>query len=516
MTPGNTYTLVTSIMSNTDSANYQALALSNIRSKTQDDVDSLKAAHLSWWDAFYSKSFIEIPNKTLEKSFYGSLYLLGSSSSAGEAPPGLWGAWIARNSDWGGDYHLNYNIEAPFYFAMPTNHVELTEAYDKPFLDWVPKAQAAAENAGYTGIYYPVGIGPFSINTDDSYHNQKMNAVFAVTVMLDHYYATVDTVYAGMIYNFLKEAAKFWQNYLTWDGSRYMIMNDAQHEDDVYPQTNGVMSLGLVRYVLQGCIDMSIALGRDASLRLTWQNIVNKLSVFPTQTRNSQTVFRYTEVGRDWSDDNAIGIQHIYPGRQIGLSSSPTLIQTSRNMISQMARWTDDNGTNTFYPAAARVGYDAATILTQLSFFVASTSYNNLHIKTSGGGIENLNVVPATLAEMMLQSFQNKIRVFANWPSGTDAKYGDLRADGAFLISSSVKNNNIDYVRIISEKGRTATIANPWSGQTVRVYRNGVDSGTMMGADLTIATSVNETIHLAPDGTSYATILSKMNEALGT
>ncbi|MEC0229774.1 discoidin domain-containing protein [Paenibacillus alba] len=515
LTPGSTYTLVTSIMSNKDSANYQALALSNISSKTQADIDSLKAAHQSWWDAFYTKSFVEIPNKTIEKSFYGSLYLLGSSSRTGEAPPGLWGAWIARNSDWGGDYHLNYNTEAPFYFAMPTNHIELAGAYDKPVLDWIPKAQTAAASAGFTGVYYPVGIGPFTMDTDGNYHNQKTNAVFGATVMLDHYYATADAAYANSIYAYLKEAAKFWQNYLTWDGSRYVITNDAQHEGDVYPQTNGVMSLGLVRYVLQGCIDISTALGQDTTLRSTWQNILNNLSAFPTQTRNSQTVFRYTEVGRDWSTDNAIGIQHIYPGRQIGLSSSASLIQTAKNMIGQMSRWTDGNGTNTFYPAAARVGYDPATILSQLSSFVSSASYANMHIKTSGGGIENFNVVPATLAEMMLQSFQNKIRVFANWPTGTDAKYGDLRADGAFLISSSRKNNQVEYVRLISEKGKTATVANPWSGQTVRVYRNGVDSGTMSGTDLTIPTSANETVHLALDGTSYATILSNMNQALG-
>ncbi|OCT12942.1 hypothetical protein A8709_21715 [Paenibacillus pectinilyticus] len=516
LTPGNTYTLATSIMSNKDSANYQALALSNISSKTQGDIDSLKAAHQSWWDAYYSKSFIEIPNKTIEKSFYGSLYLLGSSSRTGEAPPGLWGAWIARNSDWGGDYHLNYNTEAPFYFAMPTNHVELATPYDKPLLDWVPKAQTAATNAGYTGVYYPVGIGPYTMDTDGGYHNQKTNAVFGATVMLDHYYSTADTTYANSIYAFLKEATKFWQNYLTWDGTRYVINNDAQHEDDVYPQTNGVMSLGMVRYVLQGCIDISTALGTDTTLRSTWQNILNTLSPFPTQTRNSQTVFRYTEVGRDWSTDNAIGIQHIYPGRQIGLSSSATLLQTSKNMIGQMARWTDGNGTNTFYPAAARVGYDPATILSQLSSFVGSASYNNMHIKTGGGGIENFNVVPATLAEMMLQSFQNKLRIFANWPTGTDAKYGDLRSDGAFLISSSMKSNQVEYVRIISEKGKTATVANPWSGQTVRIYRNGVDAGTMTGTDLTITTSVNETIHLAPDGTSLAAITTAMNQALGS
>ncbi|WP_186438519.1 glycosyl hydrolase family 95 catalytic domain-containing protein [Cohnella terricola] len=514
MNPGGTYSLITCMMSNTDSGSYQSSAIGNISGKTQGDVDSLKSSHQSWWDSFYSKSFIEIPNKTIEKFYYGSLYLLGSSSRAGEAPPGLWGAWIARNSDWGGDYHMNYNYQAPFYFAMPTNHAELAASYDKPILDYVPKAQARAASAGYAGVYYPVGIGPYTIDTDGAYHNQKTFAAFGATVMLDHYYATSDTAYANSIYGFLKEAAKFWENYLTWDGSRYVINNDAQHEGDAYPQTNGVMSLGLVRYLLQGCIDISSALGQDASLRSTWQNILNNMSSFPTQSRNGQTVFRYTEVGRDWSNDNAIGIQHIYPGRQIGLSSSAALLQTARNMIGQMARWTDGNGTNTFYPAAARVGYDPTTILNQLTSFINSNGYKNLFLKANGGGIENFNTTTATLAEMFLQSFQGKIRIFPNWPGNTDAKYGDLRADGAFLVSSEMRSNQVQYVRLLSEKGKTATLVNPWPGQTLRLYRNGTDAGTVSGTDISLTTSANETLLLAPNGTAYNTIVDRMNQPL--
>ena len=34
------------------------------------------------------------------------------------------------------------------------------------------------------------------------------------------------------------------------------------------------------------------------------------------------------------------------------------------------------------------------------------------------------------------------------------------------------------------------------------MYRNGVDSGTVAGAEITLATATHEVIHLAPDGTS--------------
>jgi alpha-L-fucosidase 2 len=52
-----------------------------------------------------------------------------------------------------------------------------------------------------------------------------------------------------------------------------------------------------------------------------------------------KTVFRWTSVGRDWDTGNDIGIQHVYPGGQIGLSSDPALWQTANNMIDAMARW---------------------------------------------------------------------------------------------------------------------------------------------------------------------------------
>jgi hypothetical protein len=114
---------------------------------------------------------------------------------------------------------------------------------------------------------------------------------------------------------------------------------------------------------------------------------------------------------------------------------------------------------------------------------------------------------------MLLQSFQNELRLFADWPKGVDARFGDLRAYGAFLVSSDVRKNVVQYVRIVSEHGGPAVLVNPWPS-AVRVYRNGVDAGTMTGAKLTIPTAVNEIIHLAPDGASYQAILDKLKVPL--
>ncbi len=513
--PGATVQLVTSVMSNLDSASYQDDALSSVAALAAADVDALRDAHKAWWKAFYRKSFVEIPDKTLEKHFYASLYLLASSSRSGEAAPGLYGNWAMKNPSWNGDYTLNYNYEAPFYFAFPTNHVELGDSYDAPIIDWLPNALDLATQRGWSGAYYRVHIGPLPNGSSDTNEwNQKFNGAFAASVMLMHYYTTLDPNYAASIYETLKQLSVFWQDYLRLDGDRYVIDDDSQHEGDPNPQMNGVMSLGFVRMLLKGSIDVATALDLDADLRTIWQDRLDKLSAFPTFVRDGTTVFRYTEVGREWNDGNAIGNQHIYPADQIGLGSDPALLETGKNMIAAMGRWSDGNGTNTFYPAAARVGHDPQEILDRLQQWVNGNSYPNLHIHTGGGGIENFNTVPATIAEMLLQSFQGKLRVFANWPADAPARFGDLRAYGAFRVSSDRRDGAVGYVRIISEVGGPAVLVNPWPEGDVRVYKNGADAGTLSGPELTLDTVAGDVVHLAPDGTSYDTVLERMHMAL--
>ncbi|HEY4106073.1 MAG TPA: hypothetical protein VGM44_19365 [Polyangiaceae bacterium] len=513
---GQTCALVTSVMSNFDAADFQNQAVSAVSSLMSSDVEVLLAKHHAWWSAFYRKSFVEIPNKVVEKEYYASLYLLASTSRTGEAAPGLWGNWVMKPPAWNGDYTLNYNYEAPFYAAFPTNHVELADSYDKPVVDWIPTAQAEAQTNGFTGALYRVHIGPLPNGSGDKNEwNQKSPGAFAATDILMHYYFTHDPTYAGSVYPALKQIATFWQNYLTKDGTRYVIENDAQHENNAYPQTNGVMSLGLVRFLLRGVIDISTALGVDADQRAIWQDRLTNLSAYPTFQKNGQTVFRYTEVGLEWNDGNAIGSQLIYPASQIGLNSDATLLQTALNMVTVMSRWDDDNGTNTFYPAAARVGYDPASILTHLQEWITNHTYPNLHIHTGGGGIENFNTVPSTVSEMLLQSFQGEMRVFSNWPKGVDARFGDQLAYGAFRVSADERSDVVKYVRIISAGGGTAVLVNPWPNGSVEVYKNGSDMGAKSGAKISLDTAAGDIFHLAPAGTTYQAILDQMNVPLG-
>jgi alpha-L-fucosidase 2 len=516
MQPGTTSTLVVGIESSEDSSSYQSAADSLVGTLAQSDVNNLLSAHESWWQSYWSQSYVQIPNQAIEKSWYGSLYLLGSVTRSGKYAPGLWGNWIDGQMNWNGDYHTNYNYEAPFYAALSTNHIAQMGSYAQPILQYESNAETLASQNGYQGVFYPVGIGPNGMTTDSSLHNQKSNAVFLASDMVMEYDYTLSTTYAAQVLPYLEQVADFWDNYLTLSNGVYNDENDAPQEDDAYPQTNNAVSLALLHLLYQGLIGMSTALGENSSEISTWQNINNNLAPQPTTTENGETVFAETTQGAGFvNDGNDIDIQSVYPGGQVGLDSSSTLIQEAQNTIGQLtSAWDGGNAPWSFYAAAARVGYNPATIMSNLNSEATAQSYNNMAVYHNGGGIENLNVTTSGLDEMLLQSFQNDVKVFADWPANTTAKFGDLLADGDFLISSSIANNSVQYVQAVSQAGGNYVFTNPWPGQSMEYYDNGTDEGTLSGTKITLSTTAGESIDLAPAGTSLATIDAELGQSL--
>jgi hypothetical protein len=104
---------------------------------------------------------------------------------------------------------------------------------------------------------------------------------------------------------------------------------------------------------------------------------------------------------------------------------------------------------------------------------------------------------------MLVQSFQGAIRVFPDWPSGTDAKFANLAAYGGFLVASEMSQNAIPYVAITSQNGGTLTVANPWPQGQLVDNRNGSSAPALSGSMLTMQTSPCDVVVLAPAGTSY-------------
>lgn len=511
--------IISAFSSNFKSDDCLADVKQKVESFQESDIQILETDHQNWWANFWQKSWVEIPDKTIEKQYYLSNYTMASCSRDTEFPPSIFGTWITKERPaWNGDYHLNYNHFAPYYGLFSSNHIEQAIPCNMPVLAMMERGKYYSKKVcGIDeGVMLPVGIGPIGIETvrrnelmekhrsgwiekgnvedEGLFYGQKSNSSYCVVNMAAHFYSTYDPIYTKLYYPFVKAVASFWEEYLTFEKGRYVIYNDAIHEGTVGTK-NPILSLGLVPMVLQAAIDMSRELGEDKDRHEKWQHILENLSDYSYQRKDGKKVFCYSERGTKWWGDNTLGIQHIYPAGQIGLDSDKQLLEVAKNTIDVMQRWIDSNGSNSFFPAAVRVGYNPAVIWEQLSEYVNNTLPNGFQ-KGNPHGIENLSTVPNTINEMLCMGHGDLLRLFPVWPENNDAKFFQIRVHGAFLVSSELTNGEIQFVEITSEQGKTCNLLNPWHNKKVKVSSNLSGSKILSGEKLQIETRKGEVLQL--------------------
>ena len=489
-----TVKIAVAFSSNFKSDNCTQFVKERLKNINEEDLLIIEEEHGDWWRKFWSKSNVVLSDSLIEKQYYLSNYTMASFSRDKDFPPSIFGTCITQERPrWNGDYHLNYNHFAPYYGLFSSNHIEQAIPSNMPLL-------AAQDRGEYyskkitgikKGIMLPVGAGPLGIETsrrneliekhakhwivngdvedEGLFFGQKSNSAYAVVNMAQHFYMTYDEEYTKLYYPFVKGVATFWENYLPFENGRYVIYNDAIHEGTI-GTLNPILSLGLVRMVMKTVIDMSVDLNLDSERRDKWQHVIDHMSDYTYQTTEGKKVFRYSEKGTGWWDSNTLGIQHIYPAGQIGLDSAPELLKVAHNTVDVMQRWIDLNGSNSFFPAAVRVGYNADTILNKLNLYVKNTYPNGFQLNNPHG-IENYSTVPNTINEMLCMGHAGVLRVFPVWPKNKDASFHRLRIFGAFLVSSELKDAEVQHIEIISEKGKVLNLLNPWDSKEVEVIR---------------------------------------------
>jgi hypothetical protein len=132
---------------------------------------------------------------------------------------------------------------------------------------------------------------------------------------------------------------------------------------------------------------------------------------------------------------------------------------------------------------------------------------NRLMLREGPGAIEceRLGLAAAALHLALLQSVppspgkEPVNYIFPAWPKEWDARF-TLAARDAFLITVSMKNGQIEFVEINSQKGGICRIQNPWPGTELIIYRNGIKAKNITGKLLVLNTEKGEKIILEQKG----------------
>ncbi|MFE5322344.1 hypothetical protein ACFQ88_27075 [Paenibacillus sp. NPDC056579] len=465
-----------------------------------EDVAQLHQEHLDWWKEFWLKSYVKLNDEVLEKYYYGALYALGAAVRESFLPPGAYSSW--NNNDttgplYGSGYYLNFNYEAAFYGVFSGNRPELANAYYPPIMAEIPFQRNATAKAGYKGVSFcrsfrPMRIynrppEPLDIADTKDYSklpaDQKTNGTFAALPFLWRYQYMYDVdFFRSVTYPFLKELAEFWMDYLEkGEDGYYDVLHTGVNEggDDINP----TYDLGLIRSLFQALIKGSRDLQVDADLIPVWQEVLDHLTPYPRGEMDGKEVFLLAEEIHNHIKGNALinksdqpimleGVVH--PSDNLAIGSDPELLQVARNTLEYInpfepgVRGSSLNGFPKTFTIAARVGWDPEDLIGKFKTVINHLWRENLTVRQSGGGLETSGSIE-TIHSMFLQTNDDTLRVFPNWPQARDAKFVRLRAKGAFVLSSELKDGRVTHVQLTSDKGRLLRLVNPWGQQPIRV-----------------------------------------------
>jgi alpha-L-fucosidase 2 len=469
-------------------------------------VRELERRHQEWWEQYWGKSWVELPGEPLlEKFFYGAVYLMGAGARAGKVAPGLYGPWTTSDTaEWSADYHLDYNFQHSWYGVYAINRPELALAYCDAIVNLLPLARETARKNKQEGLLFLTCAGPYGWAYPS--HNSLPNNAESAINFRDYYQFTQDLDFLrNVAYPFMKEVALNWDAKLIkepgvsgqTDDYRYKV--HMAWDERAIKVDNPTSCLAFVRALYEALVQASEKLGADSELLPRWRDIVEHLSTWPTTLYKGKTVFDFGE-GRNEPEGSVYpyNTYPFYPAAVEGLDSPcrQTLINT---LATRPSYWTQENAFTQVFAAAAQGGYPTEELIERLRTRLRAEMAPNGVRVPGHSTLENAFAVNNVVL-MLLQSDDGCVRVFPVWDLKKDARFLHLRARGAFLVSSEIKNGAVQYVRINSEKGGPITVVNPWAGfdLVVSESRGGQIAAERQGIRYTFATTPGETYDLAP------------------
>lgn len=474
--PNTPITIITVLKGGKNATQHRQQASERIAKITPKEIEKLTSEHASWWQNFYSKSYVKTNDPSLDKFYYGSLYQFACINRSEFLPAGQYPFCLNDVPGWLGDYHLNQEYLGQNEGFFSANRSELSASACQPLFDLMPVGRDIAANRmkeihpSFTprqGICFSVGMGPWGVESSDFFGDQVSNASYTGALVIWQYQYFKDKEWLRTKgYPFIRGLADFWVSHLVKENGKYHSWGASWEHG--YGK-NPVMDLGTCALVMRAILECSQDLNVDAELRPQWQDILNNLADFPTVEQDGKRVFVASE--RDKKFRNYVCLEHVYPGECLSLSSPANLREIAINSIDASKKDLVKYAIFSNY-----VGYPFDQIVEPLKKNVIDakpTTWNGLRQNMTVGGLHYCGEFIQFINSAMLQSHEGFIRIFPNWSATKPGEFVNLRAKGAFIVSAKTENQVISPVSITSEKGLPCSIHNPWGNSAIKVTSNG-------------------------------------------
>ncbi len=444
-------------------------------------------SHLKWWNDYWSRSAISLPDKLLERQYYLEMYKFACVARSNTPPISLQAIWTADNGNlppWKGDYHHDLNTQLSYWPGYTGNHLDLTASYT----NWLWKVKE--ENKRWTKHYFEKdglnvpGVTTISGKPMGGWIQYSMSPTTAAW-LAQHFYWQAR-------YSMDKKFAIKAEEYL-FDVHRFLNSYIKKNKED-----SGFISLS------------SSPEFNDNSIKAWFKEMTNYdkaliLSLEPELENLASIIygFRPPKIVKDNFDE----LNKVFDTNETGLTVAPgqNLDESHRHMSPYMAihpmgllnpddddqkkiinnslRWIEKKGTRlwcgySFSWAAsiyARAKEPDSAVSMLQKFATNFCSINSFHLNgdQKGGQYSDFTYRPFTLEgnfafaqgvhELLLQSHNGYIEVFPAIPAlWKDVSFNTLRAEGAFLVSAKKENGVITEVKVTAEQGGIMALKLPF------------------------------------------------------
>lgn len=424
---------------------------------------------------FWSQSQIETGDALVENLWYETLHARRCAYRRGTVPPGLFlPSTVLDYSHWHGDYHTNYNIQEPFWGDYTANHLELGDSYFDAIRFFLPIGRKIARDYyGCRGVFIQLSGYPIDA-ADDPLGVVPMGRMAYMTGWTVNQYwwryrYTLDERWLRETgYPVIRDGALFYTDFLKRGEDRlYHAFPSNQGEDgftgDPKGYTDRAQVIEHARYCLRIAILASETLALDEELRNQWRDRLTHCAPSegrPEPNREGLEAECYAAsppefgVGRPYTPrpaaplakkatiaaDNYHRVWYFgqYPWHLMHQLRSGSFLPERHYPVFRelIQRWRHANG---------------------LVWGMSVADYGHCGVWT-----ESLGVI-APLQEMMLQSWDGALRIFPAWPADVDARFENLRAEGALLVSARWSGGRVRGLTIRSERGAPCCLCNPWA-----------------------------------------------------
>jgi hypothetical protein len=457
-----------------------------------------QASEAQWRD-YWLHSAVKIENPELERIWYLNSYFLACCLKVNKVAPGAFGNWSTGDigTAWHGDYHLDYNCQQVYWGVFSSNHPDMHQ----PYIELCENLLAMSEKFARDKFQMPGACFPLSSYPVPSqvipypvppWAYQISMTPWAVQSMWWHYLYTQDQDELRRVYPVLRSAAQFIAAYVKKgpDG-RFHVIPTVSSENwgftaDFRLNKDCILDLALIQFLMDAVVNASTILGVNEAERSLWREIGQNLAPYPSAKGASGEVWLdVVDAPTDFIYNVPVTLAPVFPGEQVGIGSGDAYKVACRTAREVRL----EGGNDLVYQPLIR----ARLGILDLDWFIREVRYCSLpngvandRVRQSGGryaqstdfdfmmqmGVwcENF-ALPAVLNECMMQSYSGTIRLFPNTTNLGPARFENLRAVGAFLISAEFDGQAVTECTLMSEKGCPVRIVTPWARRELRVIR---------------------------------------------